>query len=38
VLVYAIAGSLTLIISLATMSYQSIKAARGNPVESLRNE
>jgi putative ABC transport system permease protein len=38
VLVYAVAGSLTLIISLATMSYQSIKAARGNPVESLRNE
>jgi putative ABC transport system permease protein len=36
--VYLIAGGLTLIISLATMSYQSIKAARGNPVESLRSE
>ncbi|KAH0533956.1 hypothetical protein FGG08_007424 [Glutinoglossum americanum] len=38
VVVYLVAGSLTLLISLATMSYQSIKAARSNPVESLRSE
>jgi putative ABC transport system permease protein len=36
--VYLLAGSLTLIISLATMSFQSIKAATGNPVDSLRSE
>jgi putative ABC transport system permease protein len=36
--VYAVAGGLTILISLATMSYQSIKAASGNPVESLRSE
>ena len=36
--VYLLAGGLTLVISLATMSYQSIKAAMGNPVETLRSE
>lgn len=38
VIVYVLAGSLTLFIALATMSYQSIKAARSNPVESLKSE
>ena len=37
-MVYFFAGGLTLFISFATMSYQSIKAARANPVESLRSE
>ena len=36
--VYIFAGSLTLLIALATMSYQSVKAARSNPIESLRSE
>ncbi len=36
--VYAVAGGLTLLISFATMSYQSIKAANGNPIDSLRSE
>ena len=36
--VYLLAGGLTLLISFSTMSYQSIRAARGNPVESLRSE
>lgn len=31
--VYLLAGGLTLIISLATVSYQSIKAAMGNPLK-----
>jgi putative ABC transport system permease protein len=38
VTVYALAGGLTLLISFLTMSYQSVKAARSNPVESLRSE
>lgn len=36
--VYAVAGSLTLAVSLATMSFQSIKAAMASPVESLKSE
>ena len=37
-LVFCISGGLTLIIALLTVSYQSIKAATANPVESLRYE
>jgi ABC-type antimicrobial peptide transport system permease subunit len=36
--VFAIAASGALFITLATVSYQSIKAALSNPVKSLRNE
>jgi putative ABC transport system permease protein len=36
--VYAMAGGMTFIIALATMSYQSVRAARANPVDSLRSE
>jgi putative ABC transport system permease protein len=36
--VYFFAGGITLLISLVTMSYQSIRAARSNPIESLRSE
>lgn len=36
--VFAITGSGTLIITLATVSYQSIKTALINPVKALRNE
>ena len=32
------AGSLALVIALATISWQAIKAALGNPIQSLRNE
>ena len=35
---FALAGALALLISLLTISFQSIKAALTNPVESLRNE
>lgn len=38
VVVYLAAGGITLLIALLTMSFQSIKAARGNPIESLRSE
>lgn len=37
-LVYCISGGLTLIIALLTVSFQSIKAAKANPVDSLRHE
>ncbi len=36
--VFALAGGLGLFIALATMSFQSVKAALMNPVESLRSE
>jgi len=36
--IFIIAGALTLIIALFTVSYHSIKAATANPVESLRYE
>jgi len=36
--VYVLAGVLTLLVAFLTMSYQSIKAARNNPVDSLRME
>ena len=36
--VFALAGGITLVIAMATMSYQSAKAARSNPVDSLRSE
>lgn len=35
---FAIAGALTVIIALMTVSYQSIRAALSNPVKSLRSE
>ena len=36
--VFALAGILAIVIALATVSWQSIKAALANPVDSLRNE
>ena len=36
--VFLVAGSLALIVALATIGFQSIKAALMNPVKSLRNE
>ncbi len=36
--VFAMAGVTTMIIALATVSYQSVKAALMNPVKSLKNE
>jgi putative ABC transport system permease protein len=38
VLTFVWAGVVALIIAWATISYQSVKAARVNPVESLKNE
>ncbi|MBD2702326.1 ABC transporter permease [Spirosoma sp. BT702] len=35
---FAVAGSLAIVIALATVSYQAIKAALVNPVKSLRSE
>jgi putative ABC transport system permease protein len=37
-LVFAIAGMVIIIIVLATISFQAIKAASANPVKSLRTE
>ncbi len=36
--IFALSGSLTLIIALLTISYKSIRAATANPVDSLRTE
>jgi ABC-type antimicrobial peptide transport system permease subunit len=36
--VFAISGSLALLIAIATVSYQSIRAALSNPAKSLRTE
>jgi ABC-type antimicrobial peptide transport system permease subunit len=36
--VFAMAGLLSVLIALLTVSYQSIKAAIANPVKSLRTE
>ena len=36
--VFILAGLLALLIALATVSYQAIKAATANPVEALRYE
>ena len=36
--VFALAGSLSVVIALATVSFQAIKAALMNPVKSLRSE
>ncbi|HKJ31403.1 MAG TPA: FtsX-like permease family protein, partial [Balneolales bacterium] len=36
--VFLLAGILAMVIALATVSWQSIRAALANPVESLRNE
>jgi len=36
--IFALAGATALVIALLTVSWQSIKAALANPVESLRSE
>ncbi len=36
--VFAVAGLLTLLIAVLTVSYQAIRAALANPVETLRCE
>ncbi len=36
--IFALAGGLSLLVALLTVSYQSIRTALANPVESLRNE
>ncbi len=36
--IYGLAGSLAFLIALLTLGYQAVKAALGNPVESLRTE
>jgi len=35
---FALAGAATLVIALLTVSYQSIRSALANPIESLRTE
>jgi putative ABC transport system permease protein len=37
-ILFAIAGVMVFVIALGTMSFQSIKAANANPIDSLRNE
>jgi ABC-type antimicrobial peptide transport system permease subunit len=36
--VYVLAGGAAMIVALVTVSFQAVKAARANPVESLRYE
>jgi putative ABC transport system permease protein len=36
--IFALAGGIALVIALATVSYQAIKAATANPVKALRTE
>jgi putative ABC transport system permease protein len=36
--IFALAGGATLLVALLTVSYQGMKAALSNPVESLRSE
>ena len=36
--IFAFAGSITLLVAFVTMSLKTVKAARANPVESLRDE
>jgi putative ABC transport system permease protein len=36
--IFLLAGGLALLIALATVSWQSIRAALANPVDSLRSE
>jgi putative ABC transport system permease protein len=36
--VFALAGALSIVIALLTVSYQSVKAALANPIRSLRSE
>ncbi len=36
--VFIVAGSLTLVIAFLSISFQAVRAARGNPVKSLRDE
>jgi putative ABC transport system permease protein len=36
--VFAVAGVMAIVIALATVSFQAIKAALSNPVKSLRSE
>ena len=38
VMPFLLGGSLTLLIAMATVSFQTVRAARGNPVEALRYE
>jgi len=36
--IFIVAGALTILIALLTVSFQAIKAAMANPVKSLRSE
>lgn len=36
--VFAVAGSIALVIAMVTISFESIRSARGNPIDSLRSE